>query len=173
MRARRSITTGRGGRLAGRSAWSAAVGAIGLLLAVPALAQSAGSGAAEPAAGPQGSDAQELAKKLSNPISDLVSLPFRANWDQGVGPEHGTRFTLNIQPVVPFELTPKLNLIARVIMPFLGQPPLVPGGEAASGLSDVLASAFFSPSQSKEVTWGAGPVLSLPTTTDPFLGSGQ
>jgi len=37
----------------------------------------------QPAA--QGESA-ELAKKLSNPISNLVSMPFQFNWEQNVGP---------------------------------------------------------------------------------------
>lgn len=40
---------------------------------------------------------------------------------------------------------PKLNLIARVIVPFVSQPPLFEGGTAASGVSDILTSFFFSP----------------------------
>lgn len=53
---------------------------------------SMGAGAAsaqeQPPAKPatQGEGA-ELAKKLSNPISDLVSAPFQFNWEQNVGPQ--------------------------------------------------------------------------------------
>jgi hypothetical protein len=86
-------------------------------LSASAFAQSS---ARQPAAA--GDDA-ELAKKLSNPISDLVSVPFQFNWEQNVGPDKQTRFVLNVQPVMPFSLTPKLNLIARVIVPFVSQPP--------------------------------------------------
>src|SRR5262245_11316 len=39
-------------------------------------------------------DSAELAKKLSNPISDLVSVPFQFNWEQNVGPKDQTRFVL-------------------------------------------------------------------------------
>ena len=140
--------------------------------AFPATAQTskepAGSAAA---AGEPG--AEDLAKKLSNPISDLVSVPFQANWDQGVGVDDGTRFILNIQPVVPMSLNKKWNLIARVIMPLIGQPPLVDGAASTFGMGDILASAFFSPADSSKVIWGVGPVVSLPTTTDPYLGSGK
>ena len=90
-------------------------------------------------------DADDLAKKLANPISDLVSVPFQFNWEQGVGPNEVTRFILNVQPVMPFSLNKDWNLITRVIVPFVGQPALVEGGSPASGISDVLASFFFSP----------------------------
>jgi hypothetical protein len=134
-------------------------------LSTGALAQSS---ARQPAAA--GDDA-ELAKKLSNPISDLVSVPFQFNWEQNVGPDKQTRFVLNVQPVMPFSLTPKLNLIARVIVPFVSQPPLFVGGTAASGVSDILTSFFFSPNTGSTFTWGAGPVMSLPSTTEPTLGT--
>ena len=134
-------------------------------LSTSALAQSS---AGQPAGA--GDDA-ELAKKLSNPISDLVSVPFQFNWEQNVGPDRQTRFILNVQPVMPFALTAKLNLIARVIVPFVSQPPLFVGGTAASGVSDILTSFFFSPNTGSTLTWGAGPVMSLPSTAEPTLGT--
>jgi hypothetical protein len=53
----------------------------------------------------------DLAKKLNNPISDLVSVPFQFNWENGIGSPDRTRFILNIQPVMPFALNDKTNLI--------------------------------------------------------------
>jgi hypothetical protein len=118
--------------------------------------------------------AADLAKKLNNPVSDLVSVPFQFNWDNGVGPQDDTRFVLNVQPVVPFSLSEKWKLIGRWIMPFLSQPELAPGSGTAFGSGDIVASGFFSPVKSSGgVIWGAGPVVSLPTTTDPLLGSGK
>ena len=131
----------------------------------------AASAAAPPPAAAEGTDNAELAKKLSNPIADLVSLPFQFNWENGIGPLDLTRYILNIQPVMPFSLNPKTNMIVRVIAPIVSQPaPLVPGGVAASGVSDVLASFFFSPTKSA-VVWGIGPVVSVPSTTVPTLGT--
>jgi len=54
----------------------------------------------------------------------------------------------------------------------LSQPPLVEGGDTQSGTGDIVFSAFLSPKQSKLI-WGVGPVLALPTTTNPFLGTGK
>jgi hypothetical protein len=116
--------------------------------------------------------AAELAKKLANPISDLVSIPFQFNWDEGVGPNDDLRFLLNFQPVLPMPVSEKWNLISRFILPILSQPPLVPGGDTRFGTSDITLSLFLSPKQGGLI-WGFGPALTLPTTTDPFLGSGQ
>jgi hypothetical protein len=118
-------------------------------------------------------EGEALAKKLSNPVSDLVSVPFQFNWAQGVGPDKDTRLILNVQPVMPFSIDKDWNLITRVIMPYISQPSLGSGTVPASGLSDVVASFFLSPANSEKVIWGVGPVFSLPSTTEPTLGSGK
>ena len=115
-------------------------------------------------------DAQELAKQLSNPVSDLASIPFQFNWENGVGPDNGLRTVLNIQPVVPFEVSHEWNMIERWIMPYVSQPETLGAG---SGLSDITFSSFFSPATSKSLLWGVGPVVTLPMTSDARLGSGQ
>jgi hypothetical protein len=115
--------------------------------------------------------AAELAKQLSNPVASLVSVPFQMNWDTSIGPEEDTRFLLNFQPVMPFSMNSEWNLIARLIVPYIGQPVLAPGSEPTSGVGDILFSAFFSPAVPKKFIWGVGPVLQMPSTSDPFLGS--
>ena len=137
---------------------------------MPAGALAQEQPAPAPAAPGEGAD---LAKKLSNPVSDLVSVPFQFNWEQNVGPHDDTRFILNVQPVMPFTLTKDLNLVARVIVPLVSQPALFEGGSPTFGVSDVLTSFFFVPSRPGSFTWGAGPVISFPSTSEPTLGTGK
>lgn len=112
--------------------------------------------------------AEELAKKLSNPIASLISVPFQNNIDFGIGDLQATKYTLNIQPVVPIKLSDHLNLITRYIVPVVPQYNISGVGESQFGLSDAVVSAFFSPAESK-VTWGAGPVFLVPIGTDDYL----
>lgn len=112
-------------------------------------------------------EAAELAKKLSNPIASLISLPLQNNLDVGIGEYNGSRNTLNVQPVIPLSLTENLNLITRVILPVYAQYNITGEGTSQSGIGDAVVSGFISPKVSK-VTWGMGPVLLLPTGADAF-----
>jgi hypothetical protein len=152
-----------------------ALAATLLLAALPALAQQAPPAAppAAPAATGGDAEASRLAQQLSNPVASLVSVPFQSNWDFGVGPEEKQRYLLNFQPVMPFSLNDDWNLIARVIVPVISQPPLVPGGQPTFGMGDFVTSFFLSPAKPSAFIWGVGPALLVPTTSDPFLGTGR
>jgi hypothetical protein len=114
----------------------------------------------------------DLAKKLANPVSSLISVPFQFNYDKGYGVNDGGRTTLNIQPVVPVKLNQDWNVIVRTIVPLTNQEPTVPGGSNQFGMGDTTQSFFFSPSQSVNgVVWGLGPVFLWPTGTNPALRS--
>ena len=116
---------------------------------------------------------EALAKKLSNPISDLVSVPFQFNWQQKVGPLELSQFILNVQPVIPFELNPDWNLILRVIVPFVGQPPFVSGGVGEFGVGDMTTSFFFSPVSKGGFTVGFGPAFVTTQSYQPTISSGK
>jgi hypothetical protein len=123
---------------------------------------------------PAEDDSADLAKKLSNPISDLVSVPFQFNWQQKVGPLELSQFILNVQPVIPFTLTPDWDLIVRIITPFVGQPPFVPAGWSEFGIGDMTTSFFLSPKSTKSgFTVGVGPAFVLPNSYQPTIGSGK
>ena len=122
----------------------------------------------------ESSDA-ELAKQLQNPVAALISVPFQSNFDFRLGRQHdGFRYTLNVQPVIPIELTEHWNLISRTILPVIHQNDVV-GDSSQTGLGDTVQSFFLSPKEPGwgGVIWGVGPALLLPTATDDVLGSGK
>jgi hypothetical protein len=118
------------------------------------------------------SELDELARDLANPVADLSSLPFQFNYDANIGPDDdGRRLTVNIQPVVPFELNKEWNLISRTILPVIYQNDIFPSSGSKTGLGDTVQSIFFSPRPGPSgLIWGLGPVLLLPTATDDQLG---
>lgn len=117
-------------------------------------------------------DADELAKKLANPVASMISIPLQYNADFGYGSEDGTRHTLNIQPVVPTAISDDWNLITRVIVPVVYQDDVFGDSGSQFGLGNVTPTFFFSPSQPTAggVTWGVGPVFLLPTASNDLLG---
>lgn len=118
--------------------------------------------------------AAELAKKLANPVANLVSVPLQYNYDQNYGPrDDGSVSRLNIQPVIPFSMNEEWNVITRTIFPLIDQNDIPVKGRGESGLGDITASQFFSPkkSTSRGWIWGVGPVELLPTASKDSLGA--
>lgn len=122
----------------------------------------------------------DLRSAVQNPISSLISLPFKLNYDSGASNGNGT--ILNIQPVIPVTVG-DWNLVNRVIIPVANvdgaiqgpnNPSPAPGdGGSASGLGDINYSIYFSPVKVDKVIWGVGPSLNLPSASDDQLGSGK
>jgi len=119
----------------------------------------------------EAAQADDLAKKLNNPISSLISVPFQSNWDFNIGPTNGQRYTLNIQPVIPLSISKNWNLVIRTILPVISQNNVFGNSGTQSGLGNTTQSFFLSPKAPwNGLIWGLGPVGYYPTNTDDLLG---
>lgn len=142
-----------------------------------------------------GGSSQDLQKASQNPVASMISVPIQNNSNFGIGPYDRTQNVLNIQPVIPVRVTPKLNVIIRWIAPIIYQP--APGtanlevygineGTPAywlaqdvqryagvAGFGDMMPTFFLSPSAPHKLIFGAGPVFVLPTATSKVLGQGK
>jgi hypothetical protein len=130
--------------------------ALSLAIALPAVAQD---------------DDRALAKQLSNPVADLISVPFQFNYDSGFGTTDADRYLLNFQPVIPFSISENWNVISRTVIPFTSLGGLTPGASDTTGIGTTTQSFFFSPKKptSEGIIWGIGPIFGLPAT-DETLG---
>jgi hypothetical protein len=137
--------------------------------ATPPQQGAAGSGGQAAA----GASTEELQKAVQNPVANLISVPFQNNIDFGNGPYDRTRYTLNIQPVVPLKLSESVMLITRTIFPVIIQPDINTPNDGAFGLGDINPTFFFSPANQGKLIWGIGPTFVVPTATDRTLGSGK
>src|SRR5580704_10939160 len=142
-------------------------------------------------------NADALRKAAQNPVASLISVPIQENWNFGVGQQDRTQNVLNIQPVIPVNLSQNWNLIIRWITPIVYQPysTFVPdqvgpdlSGPAAQqpasgsgtvvpngiyGFGDMQPAFFLAPKKGKLI-WGVGPQFLLPTATKTgVLGQGK
>jgi hypothetical protein len=138
------------------------------LASIPALADEENSATA--------GGGGDLRSALQNPISSLISLPFKLTFDSGADNGDGT--ILNINPVIPVTVG-DWNLVNRALIPLAdvdgaitgpGNPSPEPGS-GASGLGDINYSLYFSPVKYDKVIWGVGPSINLPSASDDQLGS--
>src|SRR6185437_2574388 len=159
-----------------------------LFISVPCLAQS------NPPSGQQGTGGatEDLQRATQNPMASLISVPIQNNSNFGIGPYDRIQNVLNIQPVIPIEISESWNLIIRWIAPIVWQP--APGtanlevygiventpayfaaqdvqkNAGVFGFGDMMPTFFFSPSKPHKAIWGVGPVFVLPTANSQVLG---
>jgi hypothetical protein len=63
-------------------------------------------------------------------------------------------------------------VISRTIIPLVSQPdPLI--NSSTNGIGDITQSLFLSPAHPGELIWGVGPVFTVPSASDPILGTGK
>jgi hypothetical protein len=132
----------------------------------------AADGAASDTAPTTPAEAANIAKKLQNPIGDLISFPVQSNTNFGYGPGNGTQEIVNVQPVVPIHLDARWTLIVRTVLPMVWQPSLQPAPTVPFGTGPITVSAFLAPANPVNGwLWGVGPVVQVPTASDASLGS--
>jgi hypothetical protein len=136
-----------------------------LLSTAPLLAQ-------EVAQAPDGNTAStaDLAQAAANPIANMISLPFQFNFNFNQGPFDRYGTVLNLQPVLPFKLTKKWNVVTRTIIPILQIPDVYSTSGSTSGLGNINFNTFFVPPAAGIFTYGFGVSMIIPTATAPELG---
>ncbi|BEI35602.1 hypothetical protein PHIN6_11200 [Polynucleobacter sp. HIN6] len=140
-----------------------------------AIAQQAAPSA--PAAPSGGIDKVEIAKKLANPIANMISVPFQYEYSRGVGANQaGSEQTLLFQPVMPFDLGGGDTFIVRPIVAGVREVSVQgPTGSPFSGygIASVTVESFYAPNTNSSWIWGVGPYLQSPSGNSGKFGSQQ
>jgi hypothetical protein len=126
--------------------------------------------------------AAAIIKASQNPVGNIGIVPFQNNYNYGYGLYQRGQYNLNIQPVVPIQLSPSANLIARAIIPLINQPSAAPpavcvaayGCPSTFGLGDINLQLFYAPRTKPDAfIWGAGAQLLFPSANPTGLGAGK
>jgi len=128
---------------------------------------------AKPAANHEEQASADLQKATQNPVASLISVPLQNNTNFDIGPLNRTQNVLNIQPVIPMQLSENWNLIPRIIMPLVYQPDVTQRNLGVMGLGDLNPTFFLAPSKPGKLIWGIDPAFVLPTATNAVLGQGK
>ena len=125
----------------------------------------------------------------------MISVPLQNNTNFGIGPYDRIQNVLNIQPVIPFQISENWNLIVRWIAPIIWQPApgtanlevygivantpeylaaqTVQKNAGVFGFGDMSPTFFFAPAKPHKLIWGMGPNFVLPTANNKILGQGK
>ena len=139
---------------------------LSAVLAASAQAQQASTPAQTP---PNVMTDQELAISVHNPFEDFVKVPIQSTTGFQVGRHHNAGDSLNIEPLVPFSLSARWDLIARPSLTVTYNP----SPHEQYGLNDLQASFFLTPHQATTWIWGVGPIFQFPTATGDAFGTGR
>lgn len=112
-----------------------------------------------------------LAKASQNPVANMVSLPFQYNYYTAGGLGPNSELILNVQPVLPLPIGERWLIVSRTVVPFTNVP--LPDNNRSTGIADIQEQAYFTSAHPGKFTWGAGPLFSFPTATNPLLRTGQ
>jgi hypothetical protein len=111
----------------------------------------------------------KLAKIATNPIANMITIPFQFNFNFGMTDYDRYGTVLNIQPVIPFRLNAKWNVVTRTMIPLMQKPLNEPNG-STYGIGNTNMSMFLTPAITNKLIWGVGPALNIPTSSSPELG---
>ncbi|MDP3121947.1 hypothetical protein [Polynucleobacter sp.] len=144
------------------------------VLPCTALAQQATSNTS---IAPGAVDKVGIAKKLANPIANMISVPLQYEFSRGVGRNQGgSEQTLLFQPVIPFNLGGGDTFIVRPIVAGVREVSVQgASGQPYSGygIASVTIESFYAPNTNSSWIWGIGPYAQSPSGNSGKFGSQQ
>lgn len=119
----------------------------------------------------QQDDFRNLAR---NPVGDAIKVPLVEDINLDAGPYARTSNSLQIEPIIPFQIAGQWLLIPRIVAnPVVYLPDVTKSSGGSTGLGDTTVTFFLTPAHTHKLIWGVGPSLLIPTATDTSIGAGK
>jgi len=116
----------------------------------------------------------EVRQLARNPVADAIKVPFSGSLNFDTGLYHRKSNSLQIQPVIPLQLSEHWLLVPRIVATAITYiPNLTQNTGGSIGLGDTIATFFITPARAGKLIWGIGPSLLVPTASNANLGGGK
>lgn len=117
---------------------------------------------------------EETRQLVRNTLADAIEVPLVEDLYFGSGPYGRRANSLQIQPVLPLDISDSFHLVTRIVAtPLAYLPDATQPGGGTVALGDTTVSFFLTPANSRKLVWGIGPALLVPTATSTDAGGGK
>jgi hypothetical protein len=135
-----------------------------------ALAALAVALAARPARAADEAFERAVVQSSEGPAANLVDVAFRNEVGLDIGHKSRTANTMLVAPSFPTGIGAEWILAHQFGLPLVWQPAVVARTGGTYGLGDLAYAAYLAPAKPGAVTWGLGPALQFPTSSDDIIG---